>query len=1049
MRTSPEYEEMREATVISLYTKPQDFPFGYPKSAMITNSKGTSSSQESPNNSLAYRENETDPHLTFHFALNQKNSRSTGTILHLIHKLNEEQNIRGLGEGKEYFLILVPFNEPIILELSHEHLRDSFSNTVFGEVFRLKEEEGYGEEHKEKHKRELQPLKIVLNKNNSGDVEKVAAHIQHEELGIHCRNILDMCRNTYTYIQHDIYKMQDLSTPEDIQQIRGMCFSHRPPLSYFAECKTCTPSNTVDYSTLFVCHICHAYLNPSHSLAFDFKLHKQVLVPHFVSEFALRSWAEVKPPKTLYDFRDLGVHIIELQYHIPDEFLDLVEGSTPEVSFIVKQINLTKGDHKYMENVYEEIQLMREINRIDEFPFMVRIFQSHITPLWGVAEIMMEHWYTPMHQYKSEEVWEKDKFDILSNFGTHISHTSIFSCWFLDLADTLYTLHLHQIVHLDVKPENILIHYGIPKLIDLGTSLSFSGRRKDELDSVFAVTQQEIKLLKGTTKAFAPPEFLLGGDFSFDKCDIFTLGLSFVEVVFGLDYETMNQLSKYRRDAESPDTFTYHLNNLMENVIQSGKFGETLEFKFQMFIQVLKYALKFKPELRPTSEELYLLMLFFESRLKPANETEFMYLLDNRRNTEYMSNMKYVLKTLQETKVAFQQSLSKIKQLRQKKKKKKNRRNLKSKLIQNLEKIKEITYKELGLKNRVFCRIEDLRIRIMVSLAPEDQMEGRRVREELSCLVEIKRRIFGENHPITADALVNQVFLGSKSMYLNRSTNIPNITDITDITEIIDIDTNNMNIDWELLQQALKIHLKFHGLLHPATVQLVSDMGSFWFAHSREEAERVKKASEYFMKAEKLGYIVYGGEPCIDHSEHNSPCERASMDPKYIQLVINNSTCVNKMLEIHLRNRFLDSENINLGIYISHVLTTCVRIITGVCRLLGGWKGNIQEIQYSELVLKVIELVENIMYKLWERKEFMGENECWEWILIISDLAAHKLLPGSAHINSLLQEIKDEEILQGEVEMNPRLITKGEMREELYLLLRKEINVLKKDKQKY
>lgn len=96
-------------------------------------------------------------------------------------------------------------------------------------------------------------------------------------------------------------------------------------------------------------------------------------------------------------------------------------------------------------------------------------------------------------------------------------------------AEALYYLHRRGIIHRDVKPDNILVHHGVVKVLDFG--LATVQRDKEEAQTV-------------GTLAYMSPE-VLAGDSIDSNADLYALGVIGFELLTGeypFAYETMTDL---------------------------------------------------------------------------------------------------------------------------------------------------------------------------------------------------------------------------------------------------------------------------------------------------------------------------------------------------------------------------------------------------------------------------------------------------------------------------------------------------------------------------
>lgn len=138
----------------------------------------------------------------------------------------------------------------------------------------------------------------------------------------------------------------------------------------------------------------------------------------------------------------------------------------------------------------------------------------------------------------------------------------------LHCAKALKTLHRARVVHLDLKPTNILVgRDGLFKLCDFGHA-----RRTD--------SREDIKNIEEGDFAYTPPEFsgdvspedVASGVVDLTKVDIFSLGLSLLELFFIQSGSELNKEAKEKiregdreslRDVKTTAPFLEHLLRLM------------------------------------------------------------------------------------------------------------------------------------------------------------------------------------------------------------------------------------------------------------------------------------------------------------------------------------------------------------------------------------------------------------------------------------------------------------------------------------------------------
>lgn len=111
------------------------------------------------------------------------------------------------------------------------------------------------------------------------------------------------------------------------------------------------------------------------------------------------------------------------------------------------------------------------------------------------------------------------------DFATKMKHTEAFTEKDLvdilrDISKALVSLEKNEILHLDIKPENILICDGTYKLADFGII---------KKESATIAINSEI----WSTAAFAPPETFIDQDKVNSKSDVYSLGVTIYEAVTG------------------------------------------------------------------------------------------------------------------------------------------------------------------------------------------------------------------------------------------------------------------------------------------------------------------------------------------------------------------------------------------------------------------------------------------------------------------------------------------------------------------------------------
>lgn len=145
-------------------------------------------------------------------------------------------------------------------------------------------------------------------------------------------------------------------------------------------------------------------------------------------------------------------------------------------------------------------------------------------------------------------IMEYAKFGDLENFKKLLNKKIFFSETLLafitiQILNGLYFLHQSKIIHMDIKPQNILINDFLDiKITDFSVSLSYQNTNKNK---------NKIKLPFSGTCLYMSPEILSREFIDYEDCnkiDIFSLGvvlynLAFDQFPYGLDYSYINHFN--------------------------------------------------------------------------------------------------------------------------------------------------------------------------------------------------------------------------------------------------------------------------------------------------------------------------------------------------------------------------------------------------------------------------------------------------------------------------------------------------------------------------
>ncbi|XP_044444383.1 cysteine-rich receptor-like protein kinase 7 [Triticum aestivum] len=176
----------------------------------------------------------------------------------------------------------------------------------------------------------------------------------------------------------------------------------------------------------------------------------------------------------------------------------------------------------------------------ESFQILDKNFRSEIACLMGVKHKNIvrfvgycsdtQHVIRP---YDGKLVWAEVRQRLLCYEYLHkgcladyLSDASCRPMWTIDyqiikgICEGVHYLHQHRIIHMDLKPQNILLDDNIvPRLIDFGLS-----RRLDESKS------RAITISTVGTRGYMAPEFIDDGEITF-KTDIYSLGIIIMEIL--------------------------------------------------------------------------------------------------------------------------------------------------------------------------------------------------------------------------------------------------------------------------------------------------------------------------------------------------------------------------------------------------------------------------------------------------------------------------------------------------------------------------------------
>ena len=168
----------------------------------------------------------------------------------------------------------------------------------------------------------------------------------------------------------------------------------------------------------------------------------------------------------------------------------------------LNEINIYKTFNEYNNNVIRLYQILND-NKKDKTYLIMEL--AHKGPLVSLNE-------------------KAGIFCINSNYRNDIYDEKLIKKWILDIAKGLKFLHENNIVHRDIKSDNILIDKnGICKIADFGCSIKLKPNQPD----LFSKTEGNM--------FFFPPEFVDGKSkkqFGYKPVDIWAFGVSIYTCIF-------------------------------------------------------------------------------------------------------------------------------------------------------------------------------------------------------------------------------------------------------------------------------------------------------------------------------------------------------------------------------------------------------------------------------------------------------------------------------------------------------------------------------------
>lgn len=259
----------------------------------------------------------------------------------------------------------------------------------------------------------------------------------------------------------------------------------------------------------------------------------------------------------MISFRDSGNETLSTSYHKDlslsyykqcfEELGMLGEGSFGEVYKVRSKDDgkfyAVKKSKQHFKSEASRREKLEEIKRYEEFANDKHCITLHNA--WEEDDrlyMLFELCKGSVDQWASE----------IASQNQCVSENEVWS-FLLDLLLALKSLHDKNLVHLDVKLENVLItNENVCKLADFGL--------------VYDLTQNSSSAVEGDSRYIAPE--VLRGHFS-TAADVFSLGVCCLELACGLELSANGPLWQNLRQGVLPDEFLRTLSNEMQQLIRS------------------------------------------------------------------------------------------------------------------------------------------------------------------------------------------------------------------------------------------------------------------------------------------------------------------------------------------------------------------------------------------------------------------------------------------------------------------------------------------------